>query len=989
MANIDIKPINIFLDTNIPGKEVITLSKSILYHPDIKDTGNWNDLPFFTMDAEYPESYLSTLPYTEQLEFFFNKKKMNDILLTKSSSIVDSVQSTDIKSQTEQKQTQQINQINKDYEDKIKQRFRIKKKELENQEQTQMNKQTDKPLRDFEIQTIADTIDTSKTNISFKTDDTNPSNGGFYIQSGNNLDKFLVNNNWVKTIDNFFEFKQQENIDQTNELRQIINDMKNMTKIKEIFKVNSNFKANAGWFDYRDQKEVNKDVTESDGLFKDSFCSSITDFSQNYFENIPGKNAQIYWERPPSITQGESYKQTIETALRKIKKNHLFADITPLLEPVLNKIDKITVVYTDSTDSAENQRILCKLLPEIRKAILDLSNNFSSINAELNNYPEKANKKLQEKKEAFHKGKEPFVKQVEELKSNIKKEIDEKQHALIDQENKEIDELYKNDKDNTQDDVLPKKQPKKITDSDRIKVSETNVIIMLRLVFPTKYPLIGNVFSSFHSVITGKNEFHLKWTDFLPGFLKNKVFEGLSDYSYIKVDGNIYTVTQAIWLNDIYNHTEYKKLIEQFDDLNKWKFKQAAGLGEKLNKKRELFRDTYSNGQYQLSNNDVQIIEETKAKKNSSKQTETDMMVLDKYNRIIDILVKNMRNLIYNIHNIKNTQYSIIIENANKIAESLGDLRTNPEYSQFFKPENQDKYDKILRKMKDDIESIKIDEYILETYLQYPGINLEYERDDPKYKSVLENNYGKYTQFVDNIKKFRAPVLESSNSFLQNSIDDFLNNTEKYKGIFNFLMNPLNIKKNPYTELLTKSTIEEQPIIEEEQKNYYNRFNTGITKRPSAQQNQPYYEIYIQLNLIGGELNDSNKSTIDCMYQGESLGDKLSRLLNEAILQPWNVNGSRIFFDMNKVNKPSLMASLLSSSTGSTSSQMDSSNDDQDSSPQSSSPQDSSPQDSSPQDSSPQSSSQGPSQGPMYGGKKSTRKYREMFMKTRRRYHRR
>jgi hypothetical protein len=663
--------------------------------------------------------------------------------------------------------------------------------------------------------------------------------------------------------------------------------------------------------------------------------------------------------------------------LKKIKKNPLFADIAPLLDPILNKIDKITVVYTDSTDSAENQRILCKLLPEVRKAFLDLSSNYTSINQELNNYPEKANKKLQEMKDTFNKGKEPFVKQIEEMKSNIKKEIDEKQHALIDQENKEIEDLYQtHDKELTKE--TPKKKPKKVTDIDRTKISETNIIIMLRVIFPTKYPLVGNVFSSFHSVITGKNEFHLKWTDFLPGFLKKKVFEGLSDYSYIKVDGNIYTVTQAIWLNDIYNHTEYKKLIDQFDDLNKWKSKQVATLGEKLNKKRELFRETYSNGQYQLSNNDVQIIEETKASKNSSKQSESEMVSLDKYNRIIDILIKNMRNLIYNIHNIKNTKYSIIIENANKIAETLSFLRTNAEYNQLFKPENQDKYDKILQKMKQDIESIKIDEYILETYLQYPGINLDYERDDPKYKSVMESNYVKYTHFVDNIKQFRAPVLESSNSFLQNSIEDFLNNTEKYKGIFNFLMNPLNIKKNPYTELLEKSSIEEQTEIEQEEKNYYNRFNTGITKRPSAQQNQPYYEIYIQLNLIGGELNDGNKSSIDCMYQGESLGDKLSRLLNETILQPWNVNGSRIFFDMNMVNKPSLLSSSASSSTGSASSQ--SPNEDSSQSQDASQSQDSS----SSQD---QDSSQ--SQGPMYGGKKSTRKYREMFMKTRRRYHRR
>ena len=43
------------------------------------------------------------------------------------------------------------------------------------------------------------------------------------------------------------------------------------------------------------------------------------------------------------------------------------------------------------------------------------------------------------------------------------------------------------------------------------------------------------------------------------------------------------------------------------------------------------------------------------------------------------------------------------------------------------------------------------------------------------------------------------------------------------------------------------------------------------------------------------------------MYQGESLTDKLSRILNEAIYHPWNINSSRIFIDItNNINTPPL-----------------------------------------------------------------------------------
>ena len=123
--------------------------------------------------------------------------------------------------------------------------------------------------------------------------------------------------------------------------------------------------------------------------------------------------------------------------------------------------------------------------------------------------------------------------------------------------------------------------------------------------FPTKYPIIGNIFSSFHSVVTGENDIHLKWTDFIPSFLKKRVFEGIADYSYLKIDGQIYTVVQAIWQNDIYNHKEYKKLIDQFEELQRWKEQQLVKITTDLEKKRIAFKQAYDN---QFSQDDVENI---------------------------------------------------------------------------------------------------------------------------------------------------------------------------------------------------------------------------------------------------------------------------------------------------------------------------------------------------------------------------------------------
>ncbi len=52
------------------------------------------------------------------------------------------------------------------------------------------------------------------------------------------------------------------------------------------------------------------------------------------------------------------------------------------------------------------------------------------------------------------------------------------------------------------------------------------------------------------------------------------------------------------------------------------------------------------------------------------------------------------------------------------------------------------------------------------------------------------------------------------------------------------------------------------------------------------------------MNVIAGELNDSNKSLVDCLYQGDSLGNKLEYLVNETLHNPWDINSSRLYFDI-------------------------------------------------------------------------------------------
>jgi hypothetical protein len=188
--------------------------------------------------------------------------------------------------------------------------------------------------------------------------------------------------------------------------------------------------------------------------------------------------------------------------------------------------------------------------------------------------------------------------------------------------------------------------------------------------FPTKYPLVGNIFSSFHSVVTGKNEFNLKWTDFLPDFFKKKVFEGLADYSYLKIDGNVYTVTQAIWLNDIYNHKEYKQLIDKFEQLQKWKDKEIASSNDDLNKRYKLFQQTYRSGTYELNRSDIEVIRKT-LDVNAPEEGKSSITAdrLNKYKTIVNGVIRALEQFILAIQS-ETINKAAMLDNATKFVDN-------------------------------------------------------------------------------------------------------------------------------------------------------------------------------------------------------------------------------------------------------------------------------------------------------------------------------
>ena len=834
MATIDIRTIKVLLDTNIPGKEIVPLTKSILYQPKM-DTGKWNDMPFFTMDAEYPESYLSRGTYEEQMEFFFVKRKMTEILRIKSN-IIEKTNGIDLKTHDQITKEAQLSSDKSLEIEKIKLEKEQNMKlidENEKKETVSLTAPKDSRLRILECSTMSKLLGSS---IKYKQDPSDKKYK-FYLDKTGVLE---LDNGAITTFDKF-------TVDYKNfflePMKKNLNDIISQKNIIELFRL-------------KPGKSCDNNDTEH--IFEKPF-QEIFETLKEYLDNLEDIQGIKHFESIPNrdnIIDGFNYD------MNEIIVN---GENLPVEPQAVNKIicdwkDKLTKIFSDH--KSELKQLLDGVEKTVQTTFKEHDQQTIKINTEFG-----VNSNLIKTKY-----------QNERLKlDNMKVSVDSQ--VVSNGPNKKLSGLE--------------------YEKERNRIGEKNIMIMIRLMFPTKYPLVGNIFSSFNSVVTGKNEFNLKWTDFIPNFFKKQVFEGLKDYSYLKLDGTIYTVTQAIWLNDIYNHKEYKQLIDKFEELQKWKDKEIARNDNELTKRYKLFQQTYRTGTYELNRGDIEIIRKT-LDINMSQEGRSSITSdrLNKYKTMVNGVIRALEQFILAIQS-ESVNKNAMLDNGTKFVELMTELRDGAEYRGWFRLENQEKFDRIRRKMKEDLDNIKSERFILEMYLKRPGINMDYEKDT-KHKPIIDRKYSTYTRFVENIRKFRAPILESSNLALQNTIEDFLNNTEKVKNVFIFLMNPVNVKKNPFSELAGKTSGEEADELREEAMTYQERLNTGITIRPSAQEGQPYYEVYIQVNVIGGEVNDDNKSAVDCMYQGESLGDKLARLLNEALYLPWTMNNSRIFFDITK-----------------------------------------------------------------------------------------
>jgi hypothetical protein len=421
-----------------------------------------------------------------------------------------------------------------------------------------------------------------------------------------------------------------------------------------------------------------------------------------------------------------------------------------------------------------------------------------------------------------------------------------------------------------------------ISNDDSRKIIKHNIETMIQVLLPTKFPIINNYVNSFDHYILNKPNFDFTFKDAIPTHLSGLAPHLPVKYSYIKIDDKIYTNSKVIWLNDIINHPVYRDLINSYIIFDKWRQNKRVFLKTEVeNQKKKL--------KIALKKMDPADIKEYIADISGNKASTTARTGFNSGERTayIDKLILQI-NKVYD--DIENDNVYVNIENLREIF-------------------NITTYNIIIPKQfKTHLSKIfgisKQIEMITEISLKYfeEEMNIHFEDDNNEMKQYFQSNFKEYIDFIKKIEKYNKPVIESENKELQEIIYGYT------QGFDNKFPLYLDYVKNKYINNQPKRILEDtlkklQEATKGKSEDEIKKLlyiGVNITENITAE--NPRYSIYLQVDLIGGELNDSNKSKILCKYKGEHYGDQFMRYRRKNKgLNTYEVPKKRMYFDIDEI----------------------------------------------------------------------------------------
>jgi hypothetical protein len=386
-------------------------------------------------------------------------------------------------------------------------------------------------------------------------------------------------------------------------------------------------------------------------------------------------------------------------------------------------------------------------------------------------------------------------------------------------------------------------------DEDPNVIGEHNVMVMIELLFPTKFTVINNFHTSYDNVFVNSS---------LKRMLFNPVTE--KNYSYLKLsDKEIYTFTRLVWLNDLLNHPKYREFIDNFIIFWNWYKRETNKITIKEN---------------EIKNNIITLVELVLTDISDAKPTEktTELAATTKTKiEAIKTLKKNIKegNELNNIEIIK-TFYNRDIKE--KINKNIIEINKNIDLLKK-ELENKQKYEGLIKRSSEKYSSSPYTEY--RTFINFKN---KYTNDRYSYPKYISSN--------DDLKDFFDKIDNEGTAYFFNM----------FEIIYNMYISG-SAEKIDYEHADTLRKI----------------MNTGINivypdsnSYLSSYSNTSYYEIYIMVDFIQGKVDDENSNEIFCPYVGDYLGNMFELLFQIRLygktdkqdIYRWDVTRNRVSFSI-------------------------------------------------------------------------------------------
>ena len=338
---------------------------------------------------------------------------------------------------------------------------------------------------------------------------------------------------------------------------------------------------------------------------------------------------------------------------------------------------------------------------------------------------------------------------------------------------------------------------------ENIQIEKENIELMLHLLFPTY---------AFHT--EGYKTSMQYWNTREP-YLIN--YFPKTQFSYIRHNGKIYTITNAVWLNDVFNVPFYRELIGYYERYKQFK----SDLITKLeNEKQNILLK-----KQRLQGNEIQL-----------KDLDKEMKKIDE---VVALLQKNIMSL--------------------------------KEYNELFGTDHNSRYYDIRTRYLVHLNSGEAKDYI---YIY----NIIYSE---KKEHVLSNSNRRLNDIIysepignSNDRQTRKPeaATPNTNNKEKQLLEQMLENILDYanhNGNVSYLARGICSKEDEDKGNCNSSS--------EISMFYY----TGMQQKNKPQTTEPSYEIYVLLDVIEGEVGRKNFARIKCSYDDQSIGKKIEQLTKQ------------------------------------------------------------------------------------------------------------